>query len=240
MATYKEQVKAFEERMRSIDGQTRFFDLARFPWVQDVEAHWREVRAECDGMFRALDLLPGYEDIQIESLELSDDGRWKIVPFWAYGRALHDNLRRCPHTAAALALIPGLRSAMFSILLPGKVLPRHRGPYAGVLRHHLAVTVPEPALCGIEVGGDERAWVEGRSLVFDDTHMHRAWNHGSQTRVVLFTDFDRPLAPPLDAYNREIIRRMGDSPFIVDAMERWRQWEALYGARVDALLAGRG
>ena len=173
-----------------------------------------------------------------DQLPLSEDGRWKIVPLVAYGHTPPGNLRRCARTLEALSLIPGLRAALFSILMPGKSLPPHRGIYAGVLRCHLGVKVPEPALCGIEVGGEQRAWQEGRRLVFDDTHLHQAWNRGSEPRVLLVADFDRPLAAPMDAYNREIIRRIGCEPFVADAAARWQQWEARHGARLDALLAG--
>jgi len=43
-----------------------------------------------------------------------------------------------------LGLIPGSTTGFFSILSPHKHIPPHRGPWAGVLRLHLGLMVPEP------------------------------------------------------------------------------------------------
>jgi aspartyl/asparaginyl beta-hydroxylase (cupin superfamily) len=106
------------------------------------------------------------------------------------------NCLRCPATAAVLRAIPGVITGFFSILGPGKRLPPHYGPYRGVLRHHLALIVPEPLeKCGIRVDDQTRHWTEGQSLVFDDTYEHEAWNDTDGERVVLFLDIKRPLRP---------------------------------------------
>jgi ornithine lipid ester-linked acyl 2-hydroxylase len=87
-----------------------------------------------------------------------------------------------------------------------------------VLRHHLALIVPEPAdRAGIEVGGEVRHWEEGRSLTFDDTYVHRAWNDTDGVRVVLFCDIVRPLRWPLSWLNRLIIASVARSPFATRA-----------------------
>ncbi len=48
----------------------------------------------------------------------------------------------CPRTAALMREIPGMTTAMFSILSPRKHILDHRGPYKGVLRYHLGLIVP--------------------------------------------------------------------------------------------------
>jgi aspartyl/asparaginyl beta-hydroxylase (cupin superfamily) len=49
------------------------------------------------------------------------------------------------------------KTAFFSILLPHKHIPEHRGLYKGLLRYHLALKVPKPDRgCGIQVGNDVR------------------------------------------------------------------------------------
>ena len=51
----------------------------------------------------------------------------------------------------------------------------------------MALKVPEPAEdAGIDVGGEVAHWQEGKSLVFDDTYQHFAWNDTDGIRVVLF------------------------------------------------------
>ena len=221
--------------MRALHGYRTFFDPRSFVWTQALESHWADIRNELDAVLGALALLPGFEDIQVEEAAISNDRRWKILPFVAYGHRVQQNLQRCPTTARALALIPGLRAAMFSIFEPGKTVPEHRGPYGGVLRYHLGLKVPVPGQqCGICVGGETRYWGNGQSLVFDDTHPHHAWNHSAESRVVLFVDFDRPLPPGLREHNEAIIQRLGAEPFITDAVARWQGWEAVYGERLNA------
>ena len=103
----------------------------------------------------------------------------------------------CPQTAALMREIPGMTTAMISILSPRKHILDHRGPYKGVLRYHLGLIVPEDAeACRIRVGEDIRHWQEGKSMVFDDTFNHEVWNDTDETRVVLFVDVLRPLPVP--------------------------------------------
>ena len=75
---------------------------------------------------------------------ISQDADWKIFPLIAYGIRSQPNIDLCPQTWRVVQGIPGLTTAMFSILEPGKRLPPHRGPYNGVLRLHLGLLVPEP------------------------------------------------------------------------------------------------
>lgn len=49
-----------------------------------------------------------------------------------------------------------------------------------------------PEDCTLRVGDETRQWREGKTLVFDDTVTHEAWNHGPSDRVVLLFDFARP------------------------------------------------
>jgi aspartyl/asparaginyl beta-hydroxylase (cupin superfamily) len=59
-----------------------------------------------------------------------------------------------------------------------------------------------PPGCGFRVGGETRAWEEGRLLVFDDTVEHEAWNHGDRDRILLIFDIWRP---ELDADERRAV-----------------------------------
>ena len=123
-----------------------------------------------------------------------------------------------------LKAIPGMKTAMFSILAPHKHIPGHRGPYKGVLRYHQGLIVPTPkTLCKINVGADFRYWEEGKSLIFDDSHWHLVWNNSDFYRVILFVDFIRPLPFPVSVLNRFTIWTIGRTPFITDAMDNVRR-----------------
>ena len=134
-------------------------------------------------------------------------------------------------TAALCQGIPGMKTAFFSILAAGKHLPAHRGPYKGVMRYHLGLLIPEPAEeCAIRVEHETRHWAEGKSLIFDDTYEHEAWNDTAGTRVVLFVDFVRPLRQPARAVNWLVLWAIAFSPFIGDAKRRHMDWEKRFEA----------
>lgn len=58
-------------------------------------------------------------------------------------------------------------------LFPGAHLKPHFGN-APRLTAHLAVIAPEPLRSGISVGSVQSLWIEGKSMVIDDTFPHSA------------------------------------------------------------------
>jgi aspartyl/asparaginyl beta-hydroxylase (cupin superfamily) len=218
-----------------------FLDPAQFSWTTLLEEHYPAIRAEAEQVLRVRDALPNFQDIAPDEIALSEDDQWKS--FWFLGMAIWDdpNCLRCPLTAAVLRAIPGLTTGFFSILGPRKSLRPHYGPYRGVLRHHLALIVPEPAdRCGIRVADQVRHWVEGESLVFDDTYEHEAWNHTDGERVVLFLDIRRPLRQPANLVNGGIIRAVQKSPLIRNARAQHVAREAQFMAAWNAVVGPPG
>lgn len=232
LAQFHEQVTGAIRATK--DGNRIFFDKASFPWVSSIESKWSIIRNEYDRIARALDLLPGIEEISKSQHSLSNDKRWKIFPFFAYGYESRHNGDRCPETLKIVRQIPDVRAAMFSVLQPGKEIRPHTGAFCGVLRFHLGVKIP-PSQCGISVGGQTVSWKEADGFVFDDTHLHYAWNKSSETRAVLLVDFARPLEERLSAINQRIINAMA-SNLVDDVDTHWEAWEANYGQAFDQIL----
>jgi beta-hydroxylase len=202
------------------------YDPADFAWVAPVQAEWKTIRAELDEVLARREDLPNFQDISTDQYHLTDDDRWKTYFFYGYGFRSDANCARCPTTTRLVEAIPGMTTAMFSILAPGKHIPPHDGPYKGVLRYHLGLLVPEPEdHAGIRVGGEVAHWHEGSSLVFDDTFTHEAWNDTDGTRVVLFCDVIRELRQPMRTLNALLIKAIALSPFIQDAKRRHEAWE---------------
>lgn len=194
--------------------ELRYFDPADQPWVGALEAHWRDIRAELDQVLNTRQRIPTFQEVSREQAVISDDERWRTYFLQVFGRPIPANCQRCPRTAKLLSAVPGLGNAVFSILLPGKHIPEHRGPYKGLLRYHLALRVPAPAeRCWIEVNGERRHWREGASLLFDDSFAHSAANESDDIRVVLFLDFPRPLPAPLALFNRAVIWLLSATEF---------------------------
>jgi beta-hydroxylase len=212
--------------LASLVPRTPFLDPTLFSWTEALERRWPEVRSELDAVLDGPHAIPSLQDISVRQTTLTSDDRWKAFFFFGYGFRSERNCALCPVTAQLLSDIPGMRTAFFSILGPGKTLPLHRGPYKGVLRYHLALLVPGPVeTCGIRVGEEVRHWKEGQSLIFDDTYMHTAWNASEEDRVVLFVDVERPLRSPVSQLNRLVLRLIAASPYVQDAKRRHEAWE---------------
>lgn len=195
----KSIVGAVNKGIRRVSPDPSFFDPSGFPWIEAVESEYPAIRRECIEAVSDLNGVPNLETVAagFGSDNLAQGGDWKGLLLMAFGRPVKKNTVRCPRTYAALQMIPGVQSALFSILAPGVHLQRHEGPFSGVLRYHLGVLVPPGEGCRIAVDSETRQWNEGRSLVFDDTHPHEVWNDTEALRVVLFVDFIRPTPWPL-------------------------------------------
>jgi len=163
-----------------------FFDAERFGFSRVLQANAQILRDEIaradPGLFR-----PWIEE------ELYSGAGWLVLPLFLDGP--HPELeRQCARNALALPLTtgllraqPGLVGAAVSCLLPGTTVHPHRGLERDVLRCHLGISVPPGA--GIRFGSETRTWREGECLVFEDTRLHDAWNHGRRPRTVLLADF---------------------------------------------------
>src|SRR3984957_4737779 len=145
-------------------GDPHIYDTQHFPWAKQVESEWRLVRAELDAVMTFRDQMPSFQDILKEVGAIQSDNQWKTYFLAGIGMDCMENRKRCPETMRLLAKIPGLTTAFFSILSPGKHIPAHRGAWNGILRFHLGLMVPEPReRVRIRIGNDYRNWSEGKS-----------------------------------------------------------------------------
>jgi aspartyl/asparaginyl beta-hydroxylase (cupin superfamily) len=218
-------------------GTQAFFVNEEFLWSYGLEANWGAIRKELDEVLEYRDALPNFQDISTDQESITDDDRWKTFFLYGFGFRSDTNCALCPETTRLVESIPGMKTAMFSILSPHKHIPDHCGPYKGIVRYHLALKVPEPReQCRIRVGDEIVSWEEGRSLIFDDTYEHEVWNDTDDERAVLFLDVVRPLRFPMNIVNRIVITAIARSPFILDAKRRHLAWEKRFAAaRVGGL-----
>jgi beta-hydroxylase len=219
-------IRFFEAGVRRVAPQRTFYDAADFPWIARVEAQAHAIREELRAVL-AQSAAPAFERVSEEQGRLVAPDTWRVFMFYTFGHKVAANCARCPRTAAVLESIPGMTLGMFSVLTPRSRIAAHRGVYNGVLRYHLALTVPrDRERCGIRIGDEVRHWSEGRSLVFDDTCEHEAWNDTDEDRIVLFVDFIRVLPQPLGWLNRRMMRLIGASPFAQNMLTNLERLEA--------------
>ena len=114
-------LKEFVERKiteSSPDGTRNFFDTEAFPWVAQLEHEWRNIRAELEAVLVNHKYIPNFQDISPDQARLTQGEDWKTFFFYIYGHKNKENCRRCPETVRLLRSIPGMKTAMFSILAP--------------------------------------------------------------------------------------------------------------------------
>lgn len=172
-----------------------------FPNARNFIDRWSDIRREAITVASGLQNIPRFHDIMPEQAAISaNDGRdWRMLIMKAYGVDMPQNLRRCPTVASLLAQNPEVISCILSFLAPGKHIPRHRGPFRGILRFHLMLSMPHdesgrPA-CVMEIDGTQYRLADGDSLLWDDTYPHEVWNRSNEVRIALLLDVWRPHMP---------------------------------------------
>lgn len=207
-------------------GNAPVLRASQFPWIAALESRWPEIRAELDVLLSHQEAIPPLADISPDHRRIAPPDKWKSFFLYGYGYRLDENIRRCPRTAAAVAAIPGLNSAFFSILTPDAHIPRHRGVTKAVLTAHLGLIVPKRReACRMQVDDRVLVWEQGRTLVFDDTFHHEVWNDSGEMRAVLLIQFRRPtgwLGRVVGSLFLGAVRR---SRFVQDARSSLGDWE---------------
>jgi aspartyl/asparaginyl beta-hydroxylase (cupin superfamily) len=181
--------------------QRQFFERSEFSWLAALEAQTSTIREELEAMMGDADAFRPY----LETLDnrpppkfdiLRDNTDWGAYYLIRGGKVEAETAARFPATMAALDAVPLCRvpgrtpSVLFSRLSPRTRIPPHHGQINARLICHLPLIVPPG--CGLRVGNETRSWVEGKTLIFDDSIEHDAWNDSDRTRVVLLFDIWRP------------------------------------------------
>ena len=201
-------------------------DVRDFAWTAGLRESWTAIRDEAVQVALQGEASPSLATISPDHRSIAEVDKWRSFFLYGYGYPIEESLARCPHTAAAVARIPGLNSAFFSILAPGTHIPAHRGVTKGLITCHLGLFVPRDGDVRMRVADRIVRWAEGETLVFDDTYDHEVWNDSAGTRVVLLVQFERPLRNPgkwiADLF-LGVVRR---SPFVQEARANIKSWNA--------------
>ena len=169
-------------------------------WCKDLRDNYKVIRDEYINytstykLKRACDL--DYTQRQIDTGEIP----WEILILKLYNKDT-DKIFFFPKTYNLIKNIPECKSALFSILKPGKKLDIHHGPSNLLLRYHLSLIVPNNneyegltnlnKKCFLTVDNKKHFWKEGTDIIFDDTYLHTAENNTDTSRVVLILDIKK-------------------------------------------------
>lgn len=169
-----------------------YIDTKDYPELQLLDDNWKVIRDEALALQEQQKIIASQnlDDVGFNSFFRTG---WKRFYLKWYGNDLLSANESCPKTVELLKQVPSIKAAMFASLPPGAKLQKHRDPYAGSLRYHLALTAPGDERCAIYVDGEPYAWRDGESVMFDETYIHYAKNDTEKQRIVLFCDVVRPV-----------------------------------------------
>jgi aspartyl/asparaginyl beta-hydroxylase (cupin superfamily) len=175
-----------------------FVNPESLPWTRAVEAETDSVLAELSQLLNLHVGLPSMASLS-DRQEGMGGTSWQSFVFRMFGNEVPTSAVLCPKTFDLVNGIDEIDTAMFSVLQPGAEIEAHSGPSKAELRYHLPLIVPtaDSEICGLRVGATTDGWEVGRSVVFDDTVDHQAWNRSDAIRVVLFIGCRRPMPTPM-------------------------------------------
>jgi beta-hydroxylase len=205
-------------------GNDPVLEPGQFSWIAALEREWPEIRREVMTLIGSGAAIPPIAEVSPDNGRIAPGDGWRSFFLWGYGYKAEANCRACPVTSAAVEKIPGLNTAMISILAPGTHIPRHRGVTKAILVAHLPLSVPKEVGCRMQVADQDVAWREGKTLVFDDTYPHEVWNDTNEPRVLLLIQFRRPLAPVGRLIGEMFLFLIRRSPYVKEARRNVARW----------------
>ena len=201
-------------------------DVRSYPFIAPIEAKWQTIRAELDALLAYRARLPAFHEISPDQKYISHGDHWKVFILFGFGIPSERNCARCPETARLLRGVPGLQSALFSILAPRYHIPRHRGVTKSLLRAHLGLVIPKQRQdCTMRVGDATVCWEQGKCVVFDDFYRHDVRNDTDEERVVLIFDFERPMRPLGRLINAALMWGIKRTAYFKDGERNLRNWD---------------
>lgn len=214
----------------SLVGDTPTYDPALFPWLRPLIEAVPAIRTEALPILALNDAIPPFRDFAPGHERIAPTANdWRSFFFYGYGYPIHENLARCPRLGALLADVPGLVSAIYSIVGPGAHIRRHRGVSKAIMTAHLGLIVPDNAeACRMQVGDRTVIWRAGEVAVFDDTYHHEVWNDTDQVRVVLLIQFRRPMRQPGRLIADALVGFVRHSSFVRRARRNLAYWEQAF------------
>jgi aspartate beta-hydroxylase len=195
---------------RRLSGPPVLEPAAHFPGHERFTGAVPALREEALRIVGGLAAVPRFHELMPQQASISNQDKrdWRLLVVKAYGVTVKANARRCPALTQLVAADPDVLSAALSFLAPGKVVPEHRGPFRGVLRYFLGLSVPADGQgrpgSVLTIDGIEHRIATGNALLWDDTYVHAVRNETQSVRVALLLDIRRR-SMPLDM---EILSRI--------------------------------
>ena len=193
-----------------ISGSSVLDSETYFPTSSSFDQHWQTLRDEALNIAANIGQVPRFHELLPSQADISanDQRDWRMFVLKAYGIPFKQNLALCPCLAQLLGESPDILTATLSFLAPHKHIPRHRGPFRGIIRYYLGLSIPtdnegKPSAI-LSLDDTEYRIGNGESLLWDDTYPHEVWNNSDEVRIALLMDIRRRNMP----IDMELLTRM--------------------------------
>jgi len=193
-----------------IAGPPVFVSTETFNSSKRFSDAWSKIRDEALHIAENLSAVPRFHEIMSQQNDISanDKRDWRMFIIKAYGVMIPNNAARCPVLAELISSTPDVLTATLSFLAPRKHIPVHRGPFRGVIRYYLGLSVPlapdgQPGTV-LTIDGTEYRIGNKQWILWDDTYEHEVRNNTDEVRIALLLDIRRH-GMPIDM---EILTKM--------------------------------
>ena len=95
-----------------------------------------------------------------------------------------------------------------SIMSEDIYIPKHRGPYGGILRYHYTVLSDDTSNDYLSINSEKLFWKDKEGFLFDDTYLHFVEKRSQGLRISIIIDIERKLFFPLNLLNKYILSKI--------------------------------
>ena len=187
---------------------SHFFDLLLdtkeyFPFSETLEENYVKIRDEGRELFQKhvglnhLNYFP-FGDVNKEG--------WTTLPLKLFEKEFNLS-KEAPFTSSLIKDHPEIKSCIFSVMEPGKIISEHSDPYTGIVRYQLPLDVPEGD-CFLTVNKKKHYWKNGKGFIFDQHLPHSATNNSEKYRLVLLVDLAKKFDSSFKTVINEIVISM--------------------------------
>jgi len=182
-----------------------YLDITSKPWYESydyeilkfisntLEKGFKDIKREwLSNRLNKKDLVSRYKLSELyPSLEEDDWGNFILYKEGSFTKAAYSLFPKTVKILSKLkSFIIPFGEAVFLVLKPGVALPPHYDDSNIDVTCQLGLIIPDD--CAIRVRRETRGWVEGKTLFFDHSFEHEAWNNSDEERVVLLLDLYHP------------------------------------------------
>ena len=105
-------------------------------------------------------------------------------------------------------------TCFFSVINDKKTIPKHRGPYAGIIRYHYTLIGSDINEDFLKVYKHKLYWKNKSAFAFDDTYRHYVNKKSSGFRVSIIIDIKRELPFILNIINTIMLKFITKTEYI--------------------------